>query len=44
MLANLLTINMPSLCVIDGHVIAGGVFIPLSHDRILMANKPKIKF
>ena len=42
MLANLLTVNMPSLCVVNGHTIAGGVFIPLSHDKIIMANKPNL--
>ena len=44
MLANILTLNMPSLCVVDGHVIAGGIFIPLCHDKIIMTSKPKIKW
>ena len=43
MLANLLTVNMPSLCVVNGHVIAGGLFIALSHDKIIMANNPDLK-
>ena len=43
MLANLLTVNMPSLCVVNGHCIAGGLFIALSHDKIIMANKADIK-
>ena len=39
--ARLLTINVPSLCIWQGHAIAGGVFIGLCHDRLIMVDNPK---
>ena len=39
--ARLLTINVPSLCIFNGHSIAGGVFLGLCHDEIWMINDPK---
>ena len=39
--ARLLTVNVPSLCVWQGHAVAGGVFIGLCHDRLIMNDDPK---
>ena len=39
--ARLLTLNVPSLCVWQGHAVAGGVFIGLCHDRLIMKDDPK---
>ena len=39
----IINLNVPTLCVFNGHAVAGGLFIGLSHDRILMVDNPKIK-
>ena len=39
MLIKLLTIGLPSLCVIVGHAYAGGLIFSLMHDRRIMKNK-----
>ena len=41
MLKRILTVNIPSLCVVNGKNIAGGVFMSLAHDRIIMNSDPK---
>ena len=43
-MARFLTIGIPSMAVFNGHSIAGGVFLGLSHDRVIMnASNPKWK-
>ena len=37
----LLTMDMPTLGVLNGHTIAAGVLIALCHDRLIMTSKPK---
>ena len=32
LLARILTVGMPSLCILNGKTVAGGVFIALAHD------------
>ena len=44
LLARILTINVPSLCVFNGHAIAGGLMIGMAHDKILMNGDPKLNF
>jgi enoyl-CoA hydratase/carnithine racemase len=39
-----LTLNVPTLAVIDGHTIAAGVMLALCHDRIIMTSDPKTQF
>ena len=41
MLKEILTVNVPSLCVVNGLNIAGGVFMSLAHDKIIMNSNPK---
>lgn len=36
LMRRLLTIGVPTLCVANGHTIAGGVFLCLAHDRVIM--------
>lgn len=36
LLARILTINIPSLCIFNGHAIAGGLMMGLAHDKIIM--------
>ena len=39
----ILTLNVPTLAVITGHCIAGGVFLAQCHDRVIMTTNPKFK-
>ena len=39
----LLRLNVPTLCVLNGHAVAGGLFLALCHDKIIMADNPKLK-
>jgi enoyl-CoA hydratase/carnithine racemase len=39
-----LTINVPSLCVFNGHAIAGGFLLGLAHDKIIMNGDQKLNF
>lgn len=32
---------MPTVCAINGHAIAGGVFLALAHDHTIMVSDPK---
>ena len=41
MLKEILTVNVPSLCVVNGLNIAGGVFMSLAHDKVIMNSNPK---
>ena len=41
--SRVLTLNVPSLAVFNGHSIAGGMFMGLCHDQIICKNDPKIK-
>ena len=42
-LARILELGIPSMAVFNGHAIAGGVFIGLACDRIIMKNDPKLQ-
>ena len=42
MFDKILTMNVPTLAVFNGHSIAGGVFLGLCHDRIIMKDDPKL--
>ena len=37
----ILNLNVPTLAVINGHAIAGGLLMALCHDRIIMVNDNK---
>ena len=34
----ILTLNVPTLAVVTGHCIAGGLFLAQVHDRVIMTN------
>lgn len=40
-IAKLLTLSIPSLCVINGPCVAGAVFIAMAHDKVLMLDTEK---
>ena len=42
-LARLITINVQTLCVVNGFAVAGGVFIALAHDKCIMNSDPTFK-
>ena len=42
LMQKVLTLSVPSLCVVNGVNIAGGVWTSLSHDRVIMADNPKL--
>ena len=44
MFKRFLTLNVPTMAVIGGHCMAGGVMLALMHDKIVMQNNPKFKF
>jgi enoyl-CoA hydratase/carnithine racemase len=39
----ILTLNVPTLAVLTGHCIAGGLFLAQVHDRVIMTSNPKFK-
>jgi enoyl-CoA hydratase/carnithine racemase len=41
-MAKLLILNVPTMCVWQGHSIAGGVFLGLCHDLVIMKDDPKL--
>ena len=41
LLKRILTFGMPTVCVVNGHAIAGGVFLALAHDHSIMVSDPK---
>ena len=41
MCAKILTLNVPTLCVFNGHAIAGGAMIGMVHDDIIMVDNSK---
>lgn len=43
-LARMMTINVQTMCVMNGHSVAGGCFIALAHDKTIMSSNPKFKF
>lgn len=43
-LARLLTVNVPTLCVVNGFAIAGGVLIALAHDKVIVNSNPNYRF
>ena len=38
LLGKILTLGLPSLCVMNGHTFAGGVFLGVTHDFCIMTN------
>ena len=38
MCARILTLNVPTLAVVNGHAIAGGVMLAMVHDQIFMVD------
>ena len=42
-LSRYLTLNVPTLCVVNGHAVAGGLYLAMCHDHIIMSSNPKIK-
>ena len=38
-----LTLNVPCLCAVNGHCVAGGLFLALCHDKTICVDKPSIK-
>ena len=43
-LKKLLTLNVPTLCLMNGHSYAGGLFLALCHDFRIITTKGKICF
>jgi len=41
LLLRLTIIGLPTLAVVNGHNVAGGVFLSFAHDRIIMNSNPK---
>ena len=41
--ARILTINIPSMCIVRGHCIAAGMLIACCHDKVIMNGNPKLK-
>ena len=39
----ILTLNVPTLAVINGHAVAGGLYLAQVHDRVIMIDNPKCK-
>ena len=37
----MLSFEMPAMCVVNGHCIAGGIFMALQHDYVIMKDDPK---
>ena len=42
-MARMLTMNCHTLCVADGFIVAGGLFIAFSHDKLIMNGNTKLK-
>lgn len=38
-----LTLNVPTLCIVNGHAVAGGLYLALSHDWVIMNSNPALK-
>ena len=43
LLAKFLTMNIHSMCVLNGFAIGGGLFMALNHDRLIMTSNPNFK-
>ena len=43
LIGRVLTLSKPSLCVFNGHSIAGGAMLGLAHDQIYMVDNPRFK-
>jgi enoyl-CoA hydratase/carnithine racemase len=41
-MARFLTLSVPTFCVWQGHAVAGGVFLGMCHDIIIMKDDPKL--
>jgi enoyl-CoA hydratase/carnithine racemase len=41
--ARILSIGVPTLSVINGHAVAGGLLLALCHDKVIMEDDPKWK-
>ena len=42
LLIRFLTLSVPTFCVWQGHAIAGGVFLGMAHDYIIMKDDPNL--
>ena len=40
LLGRILTLNVQTLAVVNGHSVAGGCFLAFSHDKIIMNSNP----
>ena len=38
-----MTLNIPTLAMVDGHMVAGGIMIALAHDHVYCRDDTKIK-
>ena len=41
--ARIMTLNVPTLTIVDGHCIAGGVMLAIAHDHVYVRDDPKLK-
>ena len=41
--ARILCMSMPTLAVLNGHAVAGGLFLTLAFDRVMMTSSPKTR-
>lgn len=41
--SRILTFGVPTLCVLNGHAVAGGFLLALCHDKIILEDNPKWK-
>ena len=42
-MSRFLTLNVPTLCVVNGHAVAGGLYLAMCHDYVIANSNPKIK-
>jgi Delta3-Delta2-enoyl-CoA isomerase len=43
LMAKMIQLPLPSLAIIQGHCYAGGIFLALVHDKIIMTTNPRFK-
>ena len=43
-LAKIATVNVHTMCVVNGFAVAGGLFLAIGHDKLIMTSNPKLKF
>ena len=44
LLGRILNLNVPTLCIANGHAVAMGLFIALCHDQLYLLDNPKTKY